>query len=110
MSLDWNAKKVKEWDNISETKRELVIYFTMFLGMNEITEKTLWEWCFRAKVYNGVFSEWADKECTFLADENEMSKFIGLRTNASREPASKWFNRHYKISARQAKEAKKKAA
>ena len=68
-----------------------LIWSTMILGFNEITEKNLGEWCFRLNFEQRIHGEkaymkrssamWQTKDTMFTP--NDLRPYIGLSTNAS---------------------------
>ena len=83
-------------DDVADSVIEAVIFGTMSLGINEITEDNLDEWLDRAKVRAALFGPAVydrDKPHVCLLTEREtMKRFVGLWTNASNvKSITKWF-------------------
>ena len=89
-----------------------LIWSTMILGFNEITEKNLGEWCFRLNFEQRIHGEkaymnrssamwpWADTRFT----PNDLRPYIGLSTNASPMSRAKYLSNVMKsISNEQAR-------
>lgn len=77
MSLNWNAQDAPNWDKIDPSRRESVIFGTMFLGVNPITEDNHEEFYKRhVKFYHAQGWE------PFLTLEDAHNA-VGLGTNAS---------------------------
>ena len=98
MALIWNAKRVKDWENLSEDKFH-VIQWTMSIGIGEIKKNNVDEWCDRARFMRNVHGPmlWCEDENGEdyhpMEDREFMTKMIGLHTNASNIPQNKWLKR-----------------
>ena len=96
MPLNWNAEDIDDdvWKNTDSSVREAMIFATMSLGINEIKESNLDDWCDRAKVHRALRGGivWTTREdgseYHYLEDREFMSQYIGLHTNASRFSAT----------------------
>jgi len=92
MPLNWNAEDIDDdvWNDTDSSVREAMIFATMSLGINEIKESNLDDWCDRAKVHRALRGGivWTTREdgseYHYLEDREFMSQYIGLHTNASR--------------------------
>lgn len=92
MPLNWTAEDIDDdvWKNTDSSVREAMIFATMSLGINEIKEDNLDDWCDRAKVQRALRGGivWTTREdgseFHMLEDREFMSQFIGLHTNASK--------------------------
>lgn len=101
MSLDWNIKEVADYDNVcfvgdGDERRlsaitESLIWRTMVVGLNEISEANFREFAYRLNFYERLFGETimeeGKKRFITLA---EMRAHIGLRTNANRLTRAQW--------------------
>ena len=79
-------------------KTDSIIWATMLLGLNKITEKNLVDWATRWKLAAGV--GWVYSEVTL----EDIRAHIGLRTNASPLTAAKFRANLYKGVEREAKQ------
>jgi len=82
-------------EDMSDTVIEAVIFGTMGLGINKITEDNIDDWLDRAKIRAAlqgpaVFNHEKPHVC-LLTDRETMERFIGLWTNATSMSISKWF-------------------
>lgn len=89
MSLDWSAKGVENWDAINTDENwawiECVIFDTMAVGINSITEANYKEFRrrqFMARAAMG-YSHKELKELTETLSEEFLHSLVGLTTNAS---------------------------
>jgi hypothetical protein len=90
MSLDWNLKRCDQkacWNSRGEmtSRAHGLIWGTMAVGLHEITEKNLTEWCWRLNFELRVHGDGAvvRKGMGLLWDEADLRPFIGLHTNAT---------------------------
>jgi len=115
MALNWNIGSIRDHETLcfvgEGDKRkmrgttETLIYATMFLGMNGITEKNWQEFYFRMSFYErlngGLRRKWdgeGSEEVVFTADE--IKAHIGLGTNATNETSARWKKRMVELWAR----------
>jgi hypothetical protein len=77
MSLDWDATKAPNWDKVNPQAQESLIFGTMFLGVNPITEENYKEFYKRHVTFYHA-QGW--KPYLTLADVHNA---VGLATNAS---------------------------
>ena len=111
MPLDWNCEQVRNhletcWIEVEAVEgedpcyrvnptTETLVFYTMDLCMNHITKANHMEFWFRLNLWESLFgaSRWkvADNgpEPNYLTLE-DVEAHIGLHTNASKEPLSKW--------------------
>ena len=86
MALTYDLTKVKDYDTLPWETLQNVIYATIAVGFNEITEKNMDEFVLRLSF---VCSSWIAKE--------DVTKCIGLKTNAvnfsKRQFKSHWLKR-----------------
>lgn len=94
MALTWDATEVADYDSLTEDElvtRESLIFLTIGIGMPALTAENAREFYARASFYekvNGAMRYDFDADTNtrteryFSADE--IRRFIGLRTNASR--------------------------
>ena len=108
MPLNWDARRVKDWESLPEDSKYSVIEHTMSFGIGQIKKGNVDKWCDRAKFMRLVHGPtlWipADRSESgedhhLLEDREFMSKFIGLHTNASNIPQGKWLKRLFEGKA-----------
>ena len=139
MPLNWSVKNVKDADDVcyfTATKNSVVhglvrgeeythpitntlVFATMAMGLNEITEANIDEWESRLGLAYEV--GWISKMVVFAGYENDgnikweprmltradLERHIGLETNANEESASAWRKRVWQeVEARGKKELK----
>ena len=108
MALSWS---IAECDNYKELlegsewrKTDSLIWITLIIGMNEITEANKVEFYTRVKMYEGVSGA-----ITSLGGEDyfitpaDITRRVGLTTNASRESFSGWTRRVLRLQVREFK-------
>ena len=90
MALHWNLKACDQsacWDEDGGMKNlpHGLIWATMVVGLNEITEKNISEWCWRLNWEIRLHGTRAIlRKITELPyNESDLRPFIGLHTNAS---------------------------
>lgn len=106
MSLDWNVENIEDYETVCWHERELspnegggtaivlhpvteaLIYWTMGVGLNQITEANADRFFERSERLNEVngkpLVQWKDGERTTRGfTRDEIRAHIGLRTNAS---------------------------
>ena len=88
MSLNWNATKVKGWDEVDPNKRESLIFATMFVDMGEITEKNHEDFYQRYVEFNLA----CGYQDLYLSLEDVKSA-IGLTTNVFTTTPAEWRKR-----------------
>lgn len=82
MALSFDFTNVEDYSRIVDedpNSIEFIVFETLFLGMNSITEENAGEFYARHKVYDGVSRYPTRREVTPAF----IRQFIGLRTNAS---------------------------
>jgi len=95
MALNWNAERVKDWDNLPEYKFD-IIQWTMAIGIGQIKKDNVGEWCDRVRFMRNVNGPmlWNEdkngEDYHPLEDREFMTKMVGLHTNASSIPQNKW--------------------
>ena len=101
MSLDWSLKNIKDSEKVcmmddpnGEGQRitcvtEMLIFFTMYNGMNEITEKNHVEFYARTNMFERVYGPFlskrekkTDKVIDSPITYEQVRQHIGLHTNA----------------------------
>ena len=71
-----------------------VLYYHLFLGMSEITEKTISEFYTRMKMYDKVFEPVGTREGKLAPiPYDTLKKLIGLTANASQETTAQFNKR-----------------
>ena len=103
MALNWNIEKIQNYkklcwngDNLNPIT-DTLIWGCMNVGMSEITNKNWKDFYLRINFLENM-------KGTFLTNENgkyyitkkDVYNHIGLSTNVSYEPRSKWLNRYFK--------------
>jgi hypothetical protein len=99
MSLNYDLSHIADWQELLEgsgcvtPRTEAVIFLTLFVGMNEITEKNALEFACRVQLFE-TFAEPLLKgldgpKPITLAD---IQRHIGLRTNANPLTRARFFN------------------
>jgi len=125
MPLNWNLEDVSNYKKLyrklkkgeegyssSENRSRLlhkpqeIIYFTMYIGMREITEKNWEQFYNRVHLHQTVkgtqyYNEVRKKLVPSFITKEDVKRMIGLRTNASSYTKSKFlkvlFSGYYKI-------------
>lgn len=103
MALTWNAEKVKGWKDKGERVTDAVIYMTMLVGINEITDENAEEFFARVslneKLFGAALTKGGKERPLTLED---IRGHIGLRTNAATMTRTqfnkKQMDRWYRIS------------
>jgi hypothetical protein len=84
MALNWDASKVEGWKEKAGSVADMVIWMTMFVGINQITEKNYEEFYSRAalleKLFGASLLKGGEPRPMTLED---IKAYIGLSTNAS---------------------------
>lgn len=90
MALTWDATKVTDWKKKTGAVADTMIWMTMFVGMNEITEKNAEEFYARIQLLEKLFGAYlnqTDTETKVTEPKyitfDDVKSFIGLTTNAS---------------------------
>jgi hypothetical protein len=86
MSLNWNAKDAENWDKIHDGAKESLIFHTMFLGINRITEENYKDFYKRYVQLNRA-NGWDEPH--YLTPE-DVHNAVGLHTNASTLTPAAW--------------------
>ena len=89
MSLNWNATKVKGWDEVDPNKRESLIFATMFVDMGEITEKNHEEFYERYVQFHMATGHGDELYLTL----EDVKAAIGLSTNVFTTTPAAWRKR-----------------
>lgn len=92
MSLNWNATKIKGWDEVDPNKRESLIFATMFVDMGEITEKNHEEFYERYVQFN-MACGYPDLYLSL----DDVKGAIGLSTNVFTTTTAAWRKRLIRI-------------
>jgi len=88
MALHWDARKIRDYENIPNSVLDAAIWATLGTGMGEITEKNWREFAARWIVAYDAKSE-VEKGQYIAAAQ----RCIGLSTNVSSESKQKFHNR-----------------
>jgi hypothetical protein len=99
--LNYNLKKIKDFNELNNGTTETIIWATMAIGMGKITKDNYMEFFKRLEFYerlNGpmrrVNTEGGYQPLYFKPEE--VKRYIGLDTNVAHEPLSKWVLRVYR--------------
>lgn len=93
MALTFDYSEVADWDNLDKVTKEQIIWATIDVGINHITEKNADDFFARVSLSEKVCApyrrqlvddEWQDMPFT----REEIHSLIGLKTNASVKPIS----------------------
>ena len=95
MALNWDGTNIKNFQSVCRNddgsfseETELLIFYTMNLGMGLITESNVNKFILRFRMYEVLFgmSKWrnVDGERINAISDTLIRKHIGLRTNASK--------------------------
>ena len=97
MSLNWNVEDCvgrEDWSDRDHDVLDALIWGTMLVGLQRITEANLPEWLLRMRVeranYASAFQIKYQNEREYYLRLEHLRKFIGLRTNATELTRSKW--------------------
>lgn len=98
MSLDFNFTGIKDYKTVCyDLRGELasglkpLIFGTMAVGLGTLTEKNIDEWMWRITFLNRIESPIASYRGEgWPTRKSDISKFIGLRTNADTLTRSQW--------------------
>lgn len=80
MSLNWNAQDSENWDKLHDGAKESIIFHTMLVGINKITEDNYQEF-YKRYVQLNRSNGW-DLKDNYLTPE-DVHNAVGLHTNAS---------------------------
>ena len=100
MSLNWNIRSVREYEELVDGGREsaiteMLVWATMAIGLGDITEKNADEFYARVKLaekLTGTFG-WVEGKNYSLQPE-DVQRRIGLSTNVTDEARSTWLKRY----------------
>lgn len=99
MSLTWSIENVKDWKTkkkkqINCTKLDAIIWGSMTVGINKITEKNYHQFYLRMSAMERVFGtmHYKNKKPMYTTLE-DVKMWIGLRTNVNKVSASD-FEKH----------------
>ena len=97
MSLNWNVEDCvgrEDWSDSDHDVLDALIWGTMLVGLQRITEANLPEWLLRMRMeranYASAFQIKYQNEREYYLRLEHLRKFIGLRTNATELTRSKW--------------------
>ncbi len=107
MALNYQLSDIKDWrellygDGVTPVTQR-VIFYTMAVGIGQITEANYIEFAARVRVIEGLDGVRAQ---TSVAD---IKRLIGLRTNVTNEKQAAWLKRTYEHTLREVtREAKR---
>ena len=98
MPLTWDMTSVDNWSELKEgaewSKTEALIFATMSIGMNHITDTNANEFYARVKILEGALGSivYIDGDDYFFTVA-DIKRRIGLHTNGSTESKTKWLTR-----------------
>lgn len=105
MALTWDAKQVPEADR-NDPSFQSAIWNSMAIGIGDLNEKTLPEAIVRTRIYEGLNGAWNfTNKGTPVYLWAELHRFVGLKTNVSYEPRTKWLKWRYDVALREAAES-----
>lgn len=105
MALTWDAKQVPEADRNDPLFRQ-AIWNLMAISIGSLTEKTLPEAIVRTRIYEGLHgASYYTAKGTPIYLWSELHRFVGLKTNVSYEPRTKWLKWRYDVALREAAES-----
>lgn len=81
MSLDYDLRNILGFEELDPGMTECLVFMTMFIGINHLTEATLPEFVKRAKVWERAYGPIRANKT--LLTEDEIKRFVGLKTNAA---------------------------
>jgi hypothetical protein len=98
MALHWNIERCNDFESLKSDsewfKTEALIWTTMIIGINQITEKTADEFYRRVKlIEKGTGRLAATKEGDYWFTKEDITRRIGLGTNATSMNKTE-FNKH----------------
>lgn len=100
MSLNWDATKVKDFKSLTETENSILnglIWFLMFVGIGEITEKNAATFYARVAAYEALHGALLTEEGKpYPMKPKHIKRFIGLRANVSGVGAAKFASQQMK--------------
>jgi hypothetical protein len=98
MPLTWDMTSVNNWSELKEgaewSKTEALIFSTMTIGMNTITDTNANEFYARIKILEGVIGSfvYVDGDDYFFTPA-DIQRRIGLHTNGSSDTRTKFLGR-----------------
>lgn len=106
MSLNYDLRKIKNREELQPAALNALIFATMALGINELSEKTLPEWWWRISFLHKIGSGVADRTTEdgiekWPAKMDDLKPFIGLSSNASNETRTAFVRRMVKAITRE---------
>ena len=118
MSLDWNAKDIKDNDELfrddgnPDGLLETMIWFTLIIDIGDWSADNIEEVRWRIQFYEIGFGPL--RGAGICVDKDEVNKVMGLRTNVGHKPRRTWMARmrrqyrhpHTSGSSRSAREAR----
>ena len=102
MPLTSDYRKIKDYEEVDGSVKEMFTFYTMFLGMNSIkNEDEAKEFFKRYKLYDALFGHLYTKNAEpepvpVHISYPEVERMIGLTTNVSPETFASWKNRMVK--------------
>jgi hypothetical protein len=106
MSLDFDYRKIRDFDNLTDNERvtrDALTWATMAVGIGDITEDNVGEFYARVSLWEKLFGTYrhGNGEPLYLTRE-DVARFVGLHTNVfPKEPQAKWLKRVFDVYARE---------
>lgn len=106
MALSYDLTAIADWSDLNKgaewSKTEALIFATMSIGMNEITAENAGEFYARIKMLEGAIDSFVsvieDGEFrSYFFTVEDITRRIGLSTNAGTETRTKFLGRMFKI-------------
>lgn len=94
MALHWDLSKVKDSEEITENEwgiTDAIIWMTMSVGLQGITDENVDEFCARAAILQALHGPWLSHGI-YITDEM-IQRRVGLFTNVSDEKRAAWLKR-----------------
>jgi hypothetical protein len=94
MALHWDLSKVKNSEEITENEwgiTEAIIWMTMSVSLQGITDENVGEFCARAALLQALHGPWLSQGI-YVTDEM-IRRRVGLFTNVSDEERAPWLER-----------------
>ncbi len=111
MSLDYKLDKIRDYETVCwEAKGQMnpttraLIFYTRAVGLGEIADKNVGEWCFRLKLLARLDDRARPlsplNHCLDVPTVADLRRHIGLTTNATNETRAAWLRRTLSFTVR----------
>ena len=106
MALTYDLTAIADWSDLTKgaewSKTEALIFATMSIGMDEITAENAGEFYARIKILEGAIESFVSvieegEFRSYFFTVEDITRRIGLSTNAGRETRAKFLGRMLKI-------------